>query len=97
MRTSGISSFPGRRDRSALLAVGAAQGRGRSAQPASRACPPTSKKGRGVKLRSSIAVPVSLDTLDRLEPTMTGRDAHEPLLLRWTYRQVAAPSRLGTG
>ena len=39
-----------------------------------------SAKGRGVKQRSEIAVPVGADVIARLKPLLAGRAGHEPLL-----------------
>ena len=38
---------------------------------------------------NSIASPtLTADTIQKLEPAIDGRDGHEPLLLRWAYRNV---------
>lgn len=50
---------------------------------------PASHKGRGQKAYPLIAVPIGLDVLARLERLTLGRNADEPLLLRWIYRQVS--------
>ena len=48
-----------------------------------------SRKGKGVKGRQRIAVPVGSDVIGRLEPILNGREGHELLLERWVHRQVA--------
>ena len=56
---------------------------------------PLSRKGRGTKQQSHIAVPLPDDVVDRLRPLTAGRRGHDPLLTRWHHRQVAAEP--GTG
>jgi integrase len=51
---------------------------------------PTSRKGRGTKRASHIALRVGADVMSKLRPAITGRRAHEPLLERWRHRQVQA-------
>lgn len=49
---------------------------------------PRSKKGRSPTTKSPVAVPLSADVLEKLLPTLTGRNSDEPLLVRWAYRNV---------
>ncbi|RWG08266.1 MAG: integrase [Mesorhizobium sp.] len=49
---------------------------------------PGSSKGRSAKARPSVSIPVTVETLDKLRPAVTGREADEPLLERWAYRSV---------
>ena len=49
---------------------------------------PTSRKGRGVKRKTHVAVPVGGDVLAALSKATNGRKGHEPLLLRPRWRQV---------
>lgn len=59
----------------------------RDAQPdRSRLMMPTSRKGRGRKAGTT-PVPIGADVLAALAPAVEGRDAGEPLLLRWQYEQ----------
>ncbi|MGK7870762.1 tyrosine-type recombinase/integrase [Falsiroseomonas sp. E2-1-a20] len=48
---------------------------------------PVSRKGRGSKAQSHVAVPLPDDVVARLRPLATGRPGHEALLLRWHHRQ----------
>lgn len=60
---------------------------------------PLSRKGRGEKQQSHVAVPLPDDVVARLRPLIAGRAGHDPLLVRWHHRQVAAEAaagRLGT-
>ena len=51
---------------------------------------PASFKGRsGTSGKPPIAVPIGADVLDALRPAIEGRADNEPLLERWTHRQVA--------
>lgn len=58
---------------------------------------PLSRKGRGTKQQSHVAVPLPDDVVARLRSLAAGRAGHEPLLMRWHHRQVAAEggSRVG--
>ena len=49
---------------------------------------PGSAKGRSAKARPHVAIPVTVETLDKLRPALTDRGADEPLLERWAYRSV---------
>jgi integrase len=49
---------------------------------------PTSRKGRGVKKLSHIAVRVGADVVEALRPAVAGRRPNEPLLERWRHQQV---------
>ncbi|WP_164763789.1 MULTISPECIES: integrase [unclassified Mesorhizobium] len=49
---------------------------------------PGSSKGRSAKARPPVSVPITAETLDKLRPAVTGRQADEPLLERWAYRSV---------
>ncbi|MER9911490.1 integrase [Mesorhizobium sp. M0050] len=49
---------------------------------------PGSAKGRSAKARPPVAIPVTVETLDKLRPVLTDRGADEPLLERWAYRSV---------
>jgi integrase len=55
---------------------------------AERVMVPTSAKGKGVKARARIAVPVGADVIERLRALTKGRKPHEPLLMRSVHRQV---------
>ena len=56
---------------------------------------PLSRKGRGTKQQSHVAVPLPDDVVGRLRSLAAGRAGHEPLLLRWHHRQ--APAEAGSG
>lgn len=56
---------------------------------------PTSKKGRGSKAQTHIAIPLPPDTLARLRPLVAGRRGHEPLLMRWHHKQVEGDKATG--
>ncbi|QDC03277.1 integrase [Mesorhizobium sp. 8] len=49
---------------------------------------PGARKGRSAKAKPPVAVPLGADVLDRLSVCLDGRDAAEPLLTRWAYRNV---------
>jgi integrase len=49
---------------------------------------PGSKKGRAARAKAPVAVPLTADTIQRLQPVLEGRDGREPLMLRWAYRNV---------
>lgn len=49
---------------------------------------PGSKKGRSPRARPPVAVPLSIDVLEKLAPATSGRSSDEPLLMRWAYRNV---------
>lgn len=49
---------------------------------------PVSRKGRGLKNRSHIAVAIGDDVISALGPSSEGRDRSEPLLQRWGYRRA---------
>ena len=51
---------------------------------------PASRKGRGEKPRSHIAVRIGDDVLAALGAVVAGRNGHEPLLLRPRFRQTSA-------
>ncbi|KAF0121089.1 MAG: integrase family protein [Xanthobacteraceae bacterium] len=55
---------------------------------AQRIMMPASSKGRSVKARPRIAVPVGEDVLARLAPAINGRQGSEPLLERWRHKQM---------
>jgi integrase len=55
---------------------------------AGRIMVPASGKGKGVKARKSIPVPVGDDVLTRVKPLLAGRKGHKPLLLHWISQQV---------
>ena len=60
---------------------------------------PLSRKGRGTKAQTHIAVPLPDDVVARLRCFSVGRAGHEPLLMRWHHRQVvseASQGRIGT-
>lgn len=57
----------------------------------SRIMVPTSRKGRGVKKVTHIAVRVGADVIDALHSEIIGRKASEPLLRRWRHVQVPNP------
>jgi len=48
---------------------------------------PVSRKGRGTKAQSHVAVPLPDDVVARLRPLANGRAGHETLLTRWHHRQ----------
>ena len=56
---------------------------------------PASRKGRGDKQITHIAVPLPDDVIVRLRPLAAGRAGHESLLLRWHHRQVAGDKQSG--
>lgn len=49
---------------------------------------PGSAKGRSAKARPPVSVPITSETLGKLQPALTGREADEPLLERWAYKSV---------
>lgn len=49
---------------------------------------PGSAKGRSAKARPPVSIPITAETLDKLRPAVTGRQADEPLLERWAYKSV---------
>jgi integrase len=49
---------------------------------------PPSRKGKGTKAATAIAIPVGMDVLDALLPATTGRKTGETLLERWRFEQV---------
>lgn len=53
----------------------------------SRLLVPTSFKGKG-RSPDLIKVPIGSDVLQMLEPAIAGRQATEPLLQKWRYRQI---------
>jgi hypothetical protein len=55
----------------------------------SRVMVPSSRKGRSKQAKPPVAVPLSDDAVLRLLPAVQGRDASEPLLMRWQHRIVA--------
>ena len=55
---------------------------------AGRVMVPASAKGRGIKQRRHSAVPLGADVVERLKRLTIGRGGHEPLLMRWTSRQI---------
>lgn len=55
---------------------------------AGRIMVPVSRKGRGAKQVSHVAVPLPADVAARLRAIVAGRMGHEPLLMRWHHRQV---------
>jgi integrase len=63
---------------------------------AGRIMVPASRKGRGAKQVTHIAVPLPEDVVARLRPLATGRMSHEPLLTRWRHRQVKGDEAAGT-
>lgn len=52
---------------------------------------PTSRKGKNRQSGARAAVPASVDVIRRIAPAANGRSEHEPLLLRWGYRQIGGP------
>jgi integrase len=50
---------------------------------------PTSRKGRALKQRQRVAVRLGPDVLKALGAMLVGRDADEPLLERWRWKQIA--------
>lgn len=54
----------------------------------SRIMVPPSRKGRAGKRPTPIAVPVGADVIARLQPVLSGRRGHEPLLLHWYKKQI---------
>ena len=57
---------------------------------------PASRKGRGEKCDSLIAVPLPDDVVARLRQIAVGRPNHEPLLQRWHHRQAPGDKAAGT-
>lgn len=57
----------------------------------SRIMVPPSRKGRAGKRPTPIAVPVGADVMGRLQPVLSGRRGHEPLLLHW-YKKQTGPA-----
>lgn len=49
---------------------------------------PVSRKGRGTKAATHIAVRVGSDVIASLRPAIAGRRASEPLLERWRHKQI---------
>ncbi len=56
---------------------------------------PVSRKGRGSKAQSVVAVPLPDDVVARLRPLAAGRAGHEPLLTRWHHLQEAGDRAAG--
>jgi integrase len=56
---------------------------------------PTSRKGRGLKARTHIAVPLPADALARLRPLVAARRGNAPLLLRWHHKQIEGDKATG--
>jgi len=56
---------------------------------------PTSRKGRGAKAQTHVALPLPADVLGRLRPLVAGRRGHERLLLRWHHKQVEGDKAAG--
>ncbi|GEP06522.1 site-specific integrase [Methylobacterium oxalidis] len=54
----------------------------------SRIMVPPSRKGWAAKRATPIAVPVGADVIARLQPALSGRRGHEPLLLHWHKKQI---------
>lgn len=54
---------------------------------------PSSRKGRKRHSGLRTAIPVAADIIERLRPVLKGRALHEPLLMRWSYRQGEGPLR----
>lgn len=52
---------------------------------------PSSRKGKNREPGARAAVPVGPDVLERLAPAVADRQSDEPLLLRWSYRQMGGP------
>lgn len=60
-------------------------------QPArSRILMPGSKKGRSARAKAPVAIPLTSDVVQKLEPITEGRNGREPLLMRWAYRKVGS-------
>jgi integrase len=57
----------------------------------SRLMMPSSRKGKNREPGARAAVPVGPDVLERLAPAVADRQSDEPLLLRWSYRQMGGP------
>jgi integrase len=53
---------------------------------------PLSRKGRGAKPQTHVAVPLPDHVTDRLHTLAAGRSGHGPLLSRWHHRQAAGDS-----
>lgn len=49
---------------------------------------PGAKKGRSRKPKPPAAIPLSADVIKRLSPCIDGREASEPLLTCWAYKNV---------
>jgi integrase len=56
---------------------------------------PLSRKGRGTKQQSHVAVPLPDDVVARLRPLAAGRMGHDLLLMRWHHRQVPGEAAAG--
>lgn len=57
---------------------------------------PASAKGRAGRSKPPIAIPVGSDVIDALQPAITGRAGHEPLLIRWHHeRAPVTPQNAG--
>ena len=84
-----LASTGARFDQAARLTVADFQPRAR------RLMVPVSRKGKGEKQVTHIAVPLPDDVVARLEPLARKRAGHEPLLLRWQHRQVAGDKAAG--
>ena len=54
----------------------------------SRLMVPTSRKGRGVKKVSHVAVQIGHDVVEALRPAIAGRRSNAPLLERWRHQQT---------
>jgi integrase len=62
---------------------------------ARRVMVPVSRKGRGEKQVSHLAVPLPDDVIARLSPLAAGRAGHEALLLHWHHHQVKGENVAG--
>ena len=56
--------------------------------PQNRLMVPVSRKGRGIKATSRVAVRVGKDVLELLKPAVAGRRGPDPLLIRPRWKQV---------
>jgi integrase len=54
---------------------------------------PSSRKGKNRQPGARAAVPASFDVVRRILPAIDRRGENEPLLLRWSYRQIGGPGK----
>ena len=77
-------------DQAARITVGDLQ------PEAGRVMVPTSKKGRGEKQTTHLAIPLPPDVIGLLVSLTAGRPSLSPLLLRWHHRQVTDHEKPGS-